>query len=104
MDNHAPKMKKRIKGRCCPWLSTEMKKVMDEQDKILRKARKTRKDSDWSNYKQLKNQRNNMIKQAKRKYHNNLIANNSKNPKALWKVVKEVFSYERYHQFFIYTI
>ena len=27
---------------------------MDEQDKILRKARKTIKDSDWSNYKKLK--------------------------------------------------
>ena len=87
MDNHAPKMIKRIKGRRYQWLSTEIKKVMDEGDKMLRKDRKTRKDSDWSNYEQLKNQYNNMIKYAKRKYHNNLIANNSKNPKAFWKAV-----------------
>ena len=60
---------------------------MDEGDKILRKDRKTRKDSDWSNYEQLKNRYNNMIKHAKRKYHNNLIANNSKNPKSFWKAV-----------------
>ena len=91
MNNHAPKMEKRIKGRRCPWLSAKIKKVMDEQDKILRKARKTRKDSDWSNYKQLKNQCNNIIKHAKRKYYNKLIANNSKNPKAFWKAVKEIF-------------
>ena len=87
MDNHAPKMIKRIKGRRCQWLSTEIKKVMDEGDKILRKDRKTRKGSDWSNYKQLKNRYNNMIKHGKRKYHNNLIASNSKNPKSFWKAV-----------------
>ena len=56
MSNHAPKIKKRIKGRRYPWLSTEIEKVIDERDKILRKERKTRQDSDWSNYKQLKNQ------------------------------------------------
>ena len=32
-----------------------------------------------------------MIKHAKQKYRNNLIANNnSKNPKTFWKAVKEV--------------
>ena len=46
---------------------------MDERDKVLGKARKTRKDSDWSNYKQLQTRSNNMIKHAKRKYQNNLI-------------------------------
>ena len=81
MDNHAPKMIKRIKGRRYQWLSTEIKKFMDEGDKMLRKDRRQ------SNYKQLKNQYNNMIKYAKRKYHNNLIANNSKNTKAFWKAV-----------------
>ena len=53
MGNHALKIKTIFKGRRCPCLSTEIKKVMDERDKILRK---TRQDSDWSNYKQLKNQ------------------------------------------------
>lgn len=61
---------------------------MDERDKVLGKARKTRKDSDWSNYKQLQTRSNNMIKHAKRKYQNNLTANNSKHSQAFWKVVK----------------
>ena len=86
MDNHATKMKNIITGRRCPWLLTEKPKM----NKILKKARTTRKDTEWSNYKQLKNRCNNMIKHAKQKYRNNLIANNSKNPKTFWKAVKEV--------------
>ena len=63
-------------------------KTKDEQD--LKKARTTRKDTEWSIYKQLKNRCNNMINNAKQKYRNKLIAKNSKNPKTFWKAVKEV--------------
>ena len=64
---------------------------MDERDKTLWKAIKTRKVSDWSNYKQLKSRWKNIIKHAKQKYHSSQIANKSKKPKAFWKAVKEIF-------------
>ena len=51
IDTHAPIIKKRIKRKRCPWLLTEIKKVMDDRDRMLRKARSTNKDSYWSNYK-----------------------------------------------------
>ena len=35
IDNHVPKIKKkRMRGRRCQWLSTEIKKVIDERDRI----------------------------------------------------------------------
>jgi len=40
IDRHAPLVKKRIKGRLCPWLSHELKTFMNSGDKMLRKARK----------------------------------------------------------------
>ena len=52
---------------------------MHERERMLRKARKTKQNSDWSSYKSLKNWCNN-IKHLKRKYPNNLIAENSKDP------------------------
>lgn len=88
---HAPIVKKRIKGKRCPWLTADIRTQMSNRDKILRKARKTKKDSDWLIYKQLKNRCNNMVKHAKRKYHNNLLSENSRNPAKFWKTIKEIF-------------
>ena len=65
---------------------------MDDRDRMLRKARSTNKDSYWSNYKQLKNRCNNMIKYAKQKYHHNLITKNNKNSRKFWKMIKEIFA------------
>ena len=65
IDRHAHKVTKRVKGRKCPWLTYEIKTLMNARDKVLRKARKTNKECDWSNYKRLKNFCNNKVKQAK---------------------------------------
>ena len=91
INRHAPLVKKRVKGRDCPWLSTEVKVTMNNRDKILRKARKTRKEEDWKTYRQLKNRCNNMIKHAKRKYYDNLFRENSKTPSKFWKTIKKIF-------------
>ena len=64
---------------------------MSDRDKILRKVRKTGNDSDLSIYKQLKNKCNNMVKHAKRKYHNKLISENSRNAAKFCRVIKDVF-------------
>ena len=38
IDRHAPKVTKRAKGRKCPWLTYEIKTLMNSRDKALRKA------------------------------------------------------------------
>jgi hypothetical protein len=88
---HAPMVKKRIKGKRCPWLTGDIRTQMSDRDKILRKARKSNNVSDWLIYKQLKNRCNNTVKHAKRKYTNNLLSENSKNPAKFWKTIKDIF-------------
>ena len=91
LNHHAPVVTKRIKGRPCPWLSADIKSTMDQRDKILRKARKSGKDFYWNSYKSLRNRCNNMIKNAKKRYHTELLKDNAKNPSKFWKTVKDVF-------------
>ena len=57
----------------------------------MRKARKTKNEDDWEEYRRARNKCNAKIKEAKRKYHRELIENNSNNPRKFWDAVKEVF-------------
>ena len=63
IDRYALKIAKRVKGCKCPWLTYKIKKLMNTRDKILRKARKTNKECNWSSYKILKSLCNNKVKQ-----------------------------------------
>ena len=58
---------------------------------MLRKARKTKSENDWSRYNTLRSQCNNLLKKSGSQYNNNLIEENSLNPKKFWKYVKDVF-------------
>ena len=60
-----PKITKRLKGRKCPWLTYEIKTLINTRDKVFRKVRKTNKECDCSSYKKVKNLCNNKAKQAK---------------------------------------
>ena len=80
IDRYAPKITKRVKGRKCPWLTYEIKTLMNTRDKVLRKARKTKKECDWWSYKKVKNLCNNKVKHAKKKYQKDLLFENKNKP------------------------
>ena len=46
---------------------------MNERDQVLRKARKTRSEKDWSRYKTLRNQCKNLLKKSGSQYNKNVI-------------------------------
>ena len=46
-ETHAPHIEKRVKGRPCPWLDIDTKKLMNRRDQTLRKARKSKSNDDW---------------------------------------------------------
>ena len=58
----------------------------------LRKARRTNKESDWSDYKCRKNACTNAIRSTKNCYHEELINENVNNPRQFWKNKNEVIS------------
>ena len=90
-NKHAPIISKCVKGRHCPWLTAEVKTQMNIKDKLLRKVRKSNKQSDWSLYKTAKNRCNNMVKNAKRTYNRNQLTEHRNNPRSFWKAIKSVF-------------
>ena len=49
--NNAPFIDKKVKGKSSPWLNGNIKREMNERDKLLRNARKSNSDLDWSAYK-----------------------------------------------------
>ena len=85
------KTQKRVKGRPCKWLNSNIKRNMNTRDKQLRKARQSRKVSDWAADKQLRNKCNGEIKKAKGTYHQELLNENVSNPRKSWKTIKSIF-------------
>ena len=61
-NKHAPSVIKRVRGINHPWLTNKVKKLMNERDCVLKKARHTNKEIFWSEYKTLRNRVNNTIK------------------------------------------
>ena len=91
-DKHAPQIEKKVKDHYCPWLTPGIKRLMNERDIQLRKARRTNKESDWSDYKRRKNACTNAIRSTKNCYHEELINENVNNPRQFWKNKNEVIS------------
>lgn len=68
-DRHAPYKRKIVRGVKCPWLTGETKKLMNQWDFFLRKARRSGAEVDWNAYRRLRNQVSNKIRNEKRRYH-----------------------------------
>ena len=90
-DRHAPEAARRVRGKPCPWLNADLKKLMIDQDRMLRKARSTKEESHWSSYKKLRNSCNNKLRQAKSLYQKDLLNQNVGNPKNFWSTIKSIF-------------
>ena len=90
-DKHAPRRKKLVRGMRCPWLTREIKDLMNKRDFHLRRARKTNAEVDWSAYRQARNYVSNKIKSQKWYFHRKEFDNNLGNPTAFWKTMKRVF-------------
>ena len=90
-DHHAPLIQKRVRGiNNCPWMTSDIKKDIRQRDYYLKKARKNNKDEDWLNYRSARNRVTNIIKKAKNMYNRKLVDDNSNDPKAFWKTIKNI--------------
>ena len=68
----------------------ELRAQMSECDRALRKARKGRDPADWKNFKRLRNQHTDSIRNAKSWYSKDLLSKSLQNPRQFWKVMKEL--------------
>jgi len=90
-DKHAPLRRKTLRGMKCPWLMNETKKLMNERDYFLKKARRSGAEVDWSAYRRLRNRVTNRIRRERCQYHRRELQDPVNNPKSFWKKLKNVF-------------
>ena len=58
LNKHAPLCHKKLRVNSVPWLTSEIKNLINSRDRLKRKAIITNLDSDWSSYKVFKNKVN----------------------------------------------
>ena len=84
LDKHAPLRKRRVKRMCQPgWINADILDAIKTRDYFKRQA-------DVINFKIWRKKVKALVLYSKQKYYNNLVNNNAKSPRQLWKHLKEI--------------
>jgi len=71
-----------------PWLSSDLKRLIRKKQRVYRRAKQYRRDSDWIEYKSLQKEVDHKLKYQHKSYLKNLTSLPSNNKKALWRYIK----------------
>ena len=92
MDKHAPRKLKRVSKKRAPWITKGLLHKMHRRDLIKKGAISSNDHDMWEQYTCARNQANNAIKHAKKRYYSdNLIASKG-NPRKTWNLINELSS------------
>ena len=86
----APLKSKRVGNKKALWITDHLRREMHKRDFLKKKAMLDRKESTWDQYKRSRNQTNNEIKKAKRKYFIDNLELSKSNPKKTWYLINEL--------------
>ena len=89
-DVPAPFHPKYVPASKSPWITSELKKLMYRRDRLKIKALRTGDPSDRSNFKKLRNEVNNSIKNAKKSYYYKTFETYNGNSCKTWETITEV--------------
>ena len=92
VDKHAPLKRKRIRNKKSPWITRELLSKMHKRDYLKKKAASTNDQAMWEQYKHARNQANNAIKLAKKRYFCDNLEISKGNPRETWKLGNELSS------------
>ena len=92
IDKHAPLKSKRVGNKKASWITDHLRREMHKRDFLKKKAMLDRKQSALDQYKRARNQTNNEIKKAKRKYLTDNLEVSKSNPKKTWHLINELSS------------
>ena len=88
INKHAPLKKKRLGKKKSPWITPEVISKMRQRDSLKKKFDITKHEHIWSQYKKVRNETNNLIKQSQRSYFISNIDTVGNDPKKTWKLIK----------------
>ena len=89
-DLHAPLHIKYVRASKSPWITPELKNLMYRRDRLKIKALRTGDPSDWNNFKRLRNEVNNAIKNVKKSYYYKTFEVYNGNSRKTWETINEV--------------
>ena len=92
-NKHTTIIMKKFKSSPAPWLTNDVKALMNKRDMLLRKSRRTNNEVDTMAYRKKRNEVNKAIHKAKSIYSKNLLreSSNDNDPKKFWKPLKSVY-------------
>ena len=90
LNKHAPIQNKKVRSKNVPWITRRIKELIISRDKLKRKAIITNLETDWYNYKQIRNKVNTELRNAKKDYYPSKIASQKQNPKQAWKTINNL--------------
>jgi hypothetical protein len=87
----APLKEQKVRGKDCPWLTREIKQLINSRDYYLKRFKKSNNDSDWNNYKNLRNSVTSKIRIGKANSVRRVLKETSDKPNSFWKSIKKCY-------------
>ena len=91
-NKHALLVLEKVQRRLSPWMTRDIKSEMSLRDRLLRKARWTNHEIDWSSYKGQRNRVTSLVKECKSKYHKDLLKESENTPSKFCAAIKQKYS------------
>ena len=85
---HAPLKKRKVRNEYAPWITSDIKRGMEERDRMKKLASKD--PNLWPKYKILRNKVTNNIRLSDTKYYQELVTKNKNDPKKMGKTIDKI--------------
>ena len=88
LDMHSPLITVKIKNRPCPFVTSEIKNMMENRDDLHRIFLNTRQQIDWVAFVISRKKVKSALRQAEKSYYTSETLKNKNNVGSLWKIIK----------------
>ena len=89
-NKHAPFKTRRLKSRYCPWISTDIIKLMYARDHAHKVAARGDDNDLWLQYRTLRNKVTATVRKAKSDYFQKEFLHSTSNPKKTWNIINKL--------------
>ena len=90
LDKHAPLQHKKIRSLNAPWITNDIKNLMNTRDRFKRKAILINNENDWLNFRTTRNKVNIKLRNAIKDYYSSKITGQKFNPNKAWKSINSL--------------
>ena len=91
---HIPERKVKVRSNSLPWITSDIRKLMNKRYKLLEQAKRTQSEDLWREYKNARNEVTHQLRLAEALYWKNEFGK-TQNSRDFWNLVKKVKRQER---------